>query len=944
MPITDITLGLTGDSAVKNPCRVFTTENVSLSGLDPVGGIPIEENDRILVTEQTDRVDNGIYIARVGNWTRSPDFNGELDVVTGTALRVTAFGGSWWDLTTTDPIIGVSALEFRQTSSGSPGVGQDNYYILPLNGVIIRDGVGTLTLQGRVVDETGDSAITTGTIRLYANGLEVNTGNGFQPGSDGYTGVFDASNINGDLVVELRDGPSGQLYDSKSIVDVADGSPAAVTVIDVSNGLSFVRAPNGGSWNSTSTVLTAETFQSGVSLGVVSVTITLNTTAGTLSADITTPNVDYAVSFNGEDSDALTVNFQHISTGASESERVIAVSGGDQGESVYNAYLSRPSATVQAASDGTGYNLANKGGNFIINRGTQSLVPTTAFSVVAPATVDGLTMAISSAGLYSLSGTWTSDEATFTLRGVVDGLTFDRPYTITKARQGVDGGSGAQPEVVRVTYSNGSAWSRALNVGAWEPLSPTTDATFVWTQGALETGRAVARFTLNTTTGDIAVATFGTPTGGATIAPQNNNTSAVTAIATRGGIQESATVTSTQSGNNGADGESSSVDGIGTGAVGNITFAINTPSTNLMRMTGDTLFLKSGIRYDPPPISDIIVPSSTEGLFYLIVGNVTPFSRWGTGFAAVHHFFPATFDSAAGEWTARGSANQSFVFTPQLTDTMIAVGRRGPTQIESIASFINDLVIDSTNVGFYVQNGAINNAQIANLAASKISAGNIAANIGMFGELSVGVNGTIVADSGTHIKVIGVGFGSSGQFVEWFGPTVPVASMTEANAISYLKTNGDAYFGGSLSAGTLVNEATSSALSPFDEVIIGPFGTNGNAKQVVISYTSTSLDLHYGANPPGVDGQVVSVTATLTRVSPAATLLGTYVFNGTYTETAPIPTPQGDEYTRRQDISGSFTITDTTPGLQDFSYRLTLTANTNVLSPDSQRLSIISTE
>lgn len=63
--------------------------------------------------------------------------------------------------------------------------------------------------------------------------------------------------------------------------------------------------------------------------------------------------------------------------------------------------------------------------------------------------------------------------------------------------------------------------------------------------------------------------------------------------------------------------------------------------------------------------------------------------------------------------------------------------------------------------------------------------------------------GRIVVDTGTHMKVMGQGFGTSNQFIEWYGPKMALNQCSEATAITFIKTNGDAYFGGQLSAGTL---------------------------------------------------------------------------------------------------------------------------------------------
>lgn len=104
---------------------------------------------------------------------------------------------------------------------------------------------------------------------------------------------------------------------------------------------------------------------------------------------------------------------------------------------------------------------------------------------------------------------------------------------------------------------------------------------------------------------------------------------------------------------------------------------------------------------------------------------------------------------------------------------------------------------------------------------------------------------TIMIDSDTGIsfnnglvmKVSGIGFGSSNQFIEWVGPSLSsLAQCTEANAIQYIKTDGSAYFGGSLSAGQLKNSTSSSGTSTQEQASVGPFGSNGGIVKYVASW------------------------------------------------------------------------------------------------------------
>lgn len=61
------------DSQWKQPVRVATGGNITLSGLQTVDGVGVMEGDRILVKDQINVAENGIWIASAGNWYRAPD-------------------------------------------------------------------------------------------------------------------------------------------------------------------------------------------------------------------------------------------------------------------------------------------------------------------------------------------------------------------------------------------------------------------------------------------------------------------------------------------------------------------------------------------------------------------------------------------------------------------------------------------------------------------------------------------------------------------------------------------------------------------------------------------------------------------------------------------------------------------------------------------------------
>lgn len=128
---TDRLDGISTSTAVKPPCRVATTANITLSGLQTIDGVTVAANDRVLVKDQTDATENGIWRAQSGAWTRALDFNGTRDVVGGTQVSVNSGAvneNSYW----------------RVDGNGVVEVGTDNIAFAP---AFIDDSASATFLQ-----------------------------------------------------------------------------------------------------------------------------------------------------------------------------------------------------------------------------------------------------------------------------------------------------------------------------------------------------------------------------------------------------------------------------------------------------------------------------------------------------------------------------------------------------------------------------------------------------------------------------------------------------------------------------------------------------------------------------------------------------------------------------------------------------------------------------
>lgn len=164
---------------------------------------------------------------------------------------------------------------------------------------------------------------------------------------------------------------------------------------------------------------------------------------------------------------------------------------------------------------------------------------------------------------------------------------------------------------------------------------------------------------------------------------------------------------------------------------------------------------------------------------------------------------------------------------------------------------------------------------------------------------------------GSTMLVWGAPFGSSNQFIEWAGPTqTNLANCTEANAVKYLKTNGDAYFAGSLSAGLLINRGQTTDLSATAQIVVGPFGTNGNPKTIVASYVYTR-DYRANAGTGSISGSGSATIIVERDTGSGWQTIGTF----TATESERLVRVDGDPAVKdvvRWQMGGSVTVTDNT--------------------------------
>ena len=113
---------------VKDSVKVATTGNITLSGTQTIDGVSVAADERVLVKNQSDASENGIYDCKSGAWARSSDFDSNTEVTSGAFTFVeqgTVNADAGFVLTTDGSItVGTTDLAFTQFSgAGSVSAG-----------------------------------------------------------------------------------------------------------------------------------------------------------------------------------------------------------------------------------------------------------------------------------------------------------------------------------------------------------------------------------------------------------------------------------------------------------------------------------------------------------------------------------------------------------------------------------------------------------------------------------------------------------------------------------------------------------------------------------------------------------------------------------------------------------------------------------------------------
>jgi hypothetical protein len=129
---------------VKTSCACATTPsggNTTLSGLQTIDGYTTIVGDRVLVKNQTDATQNGVYIAATGAWVRAADFDSSSNIEEGSYFFInhgTTNISTAWVMNTQPPITaGTTTLNFVQYSAAGT-------YQADGNGIVLNGNIFSL--------------------------------------------------------------------------------------------------------------------------------------------------------------------------------------------------------------------------------------------------------------------------------------------------------------------------------------------------------------------------------------------------------------------------------------------------------------------------------------------------------------------------------------------------------------------------------------------------------------------------------------------------------------------------------------------------------------------------------------------------------------------------------------------------------------------------------
>lgn len=210
--------------------------------------------------------------------------------------------------------------------------------------------------------------------------------------------------------------------------------------------------------------------------------------------------------------------------------------------------------------------------------------------------------------------------------------------------------------------------------------------------------------------------------------------------------------------------------------------------------------------------------------------------------------------------------------------------------------------------------------------------------------------GRFITRSNGFMSVIGQPFGVGSEFIEWYGPELPLASCSRSNAITYKTKTGALYV-----KQIFVGARTFSAYNPYaaaaQEIALQVNDTAGGNISVALNYTRSVTQTGAGTTFSAGSGTAAAQVTLYRKVGTGAeTLVGTYNYTGGVDV---LNVPDGLSRATTY-VTGSSTFVDTTNNLQPRRYRAVVVSSTlqgvnytgtaPAVQPEAGNLGLTSTE
>ena len=184
--VDSVAQGLDVKASVRAATTAAVTLATALENGDTLDGVTLATGDRVLVKNQADGSENGVYVVKAsGAPDRALDANSNADVTSGMFTFVeqgTVNGNSGWVLTTDNPItLGTTALTFAQFSGAGTYTASNGVLLTGTNFTfdpLSTGGLQTAAGGGSIKLATNSGAATD------ANGFAIGAGNGITVGAN----------------------------------------------------------------------------------------------------------------------------------------------------------------------------------------------------------------------------------------------------------------------------------------------------------------------------------------------------------------------------------------------------------------------------------------------------------------------------------------------------------------------------------------------------------------------------------------------------------------------------------------------------------------------------------------------------------------------------------------------------------------------------------------